>query len=333
MVRNLKEVFAKFSDEAVCRKYLVKQRWNGSPICPYCCCGKSYVIEGGKRFKCADSNCYKKYSVTVGTVFHASNIPLTTWFPAMYIITAHKKGISSVQLAKDLGVTQKTAWFMLHRIRESLKDRDSNLLTGTVEVDETYMARKFRSKYVGLTPDEVEKFNEQPPTKKNTKGAVIGLVQRDGKAIVKAIDSINRDNIKATVRKHISTEAMLMTDESNLYRHSLNGYANQSVNHSSKQWTKGDVHTNNVENLWSVMKRGIYGIYHQISAKHLQAYCDEFAYRYNSRSVKDGDRFEIALTHLEGRLKYLTLTQKNNDGETSPKDNRSNYKKTQKKGN
>lgn len=333
MVTNLKDVMNKFNDEAKCRAFLVQQRWNGNPVCPHCGSEKWYSIENGKRFKCGNRECYKKYSVTVGTVFEGSNIPLTTWFPALYIISAHKKGISSVQLAKDLGVTQKTAWFMLHRIRESLKDKNSPLLTGTVEVDETYMARKFRTKYRGLSPDEVEKLNEQEPAKKNKKGAVIGLVQRDGKAIVKAIESINRDNIKETVTKHVSTDAMLMTDESNLYRHSLNGYNRQYVTHSKKQWVDGDCHTNTVENLWSVMKRGIYGIYHQISVKHLQAYCDEFAYRYNSRKIKDGDRFEIALTHLDGRLKYLTLIQRNNDGESSQKDNRSHYKKTQKKGN
>ena len=149
MITNLKQLMQDFDTEEKCRAFLVRQRWNGSPVCPYCQSNKWYSIEGGKRFKCGNSECYKKYSVTVGTVFHASNIPLTTWFPAMYIISAHKKGISSIQLSKDLGVTQKTAWFMLHRIRESLKDKNSDLLTGVVEVDETYMSRKYGSKYVG----------------------------------------------------------------------------------------------------------------------------------------------------------------------------------------
>src|ERR1700730_12438494 len=135
MVKNLKDLFAKFKDEDMCRQFLVKQRWNGKPICPYCGHDKSYNIENGKRFKCANQTCYKKFSVTVGTVFEASNIPLSTWFPAMYIIASHKKGISSVQLAKDLGVTQKTAWFMLHRIRESLKENYPEMLAGIVEAD------------------------------------------------------------------------------------------------------------------------------------------------------------------------------------------------------
>lgn len=304
MVKNLKDLFAKFSDEQKCRDFLVQQRWNGCPVCPYCGSEKWYSIEDGKRFKCGNKECYKKYSVSVGTVFHASNIPLTTWFPAMFIISAHKKGISSVQLAKDLGVTQKTAWFMLHRIRESLKDKNSDLLTGTVEVDETYMARKFGSKYVGLTPEQAELL----PKKKNTKGAVIGMIQRDGRAIIKAADAINKKNIIEAVQAHISTDATLMTDESALYKNrEIRKYKREYVTHSKGMWVDGDCHTNNVENFWSVMKRGIYGIYHQISAKHLQAYCDEFSYRYNSRTITDGNRFELSLQHIEGRLPYKVL--------------------------
>jgi len=177
MVKNLKDLMKKFGDEAKCREFLIQQRWNGQPECPYCGHKKAYNIENGKRFKCANSACYKKYSVTVGTVFEASNIPLTTWFPAMYIIAAHKKGISSVQLAKDLGVTQKTAWFMLHRIRERLKADNSPLLGSIVESDETYMARKFASDYKGLTPAQVEALGKNKFSTKN-KGAVLGLADR-----------------------------------------------------------------------------------------------------------------------------------------------------------
>src|SRR5215213_4814482 len=142
MVKNLKDLMKKFEDEAKCREFLVQQRWNGVPVCPKCGHTKVYNIENGKRFKCANNKCYNKFSVTVGTVFEASNIPLSTWFPAMYLIISHKKGISSIQLAKDLGVTQKTSWFMLHRIRESLKSKGSSLLSNVVEVDEVYIGGK-----------------------------------------------------------------------------------------------------------------------------------------------------------------------------------------------
>ena len=309
MVTNLKEVFAKFSDEEVCRQYLIKQRWNGCPECPHCGSNKWYSIEGGKRFKCGNNTCYKKYSVTVGTIFHASNIPLTTWFPAMYILTAHKKGISSVQLAKDLGVTQKTAWFMMHRVRESLKDKKSDLLTGTVEIDETYMSRKYASDYKAIPPEEVEQM--ETTVKKNNKGAVIGMKQRDGKVIVLATISATAEVIGDTIKDHVAPDAHLMSDEALKYKRVLADYKRDSVNHSAKEWVRNTdefkVHTNGIENFWSVMKRGVYGIYHQISFKHLQRYCDEFSYRYNSRTTKDGERFLLSLQHIEGRLSYKQL--------------------------
>ena len=311
MIQNLKDVFNQFKDEATCREFLVQQRWNGSPVCPYCGHTKAYNIEHGKRFKCASSACYKKFSVTVGTIFEASNIPLTTWFPAMYIITAHKKGISSVQLAKDLGVTQKTAWFILHRIREALKAKNSPLFSGIVESDETYMARKYRSDYKGLPPEQVEYLQKNKLTTKN-KGAVLGIASRDTKTIhVTAFDANNAENIRGEIKKRVEAGSTLMTDESFLYRRGLEEYKKESVFHSKEEWVRKEanykVHTNRVENFWSVMKRGVYGIYHQISFKHLQAYCNEFSYRYNSRDLKDGARFYLTLNNIEGRLTYKAL--------------------------
>lgn len=326
MFTNLRELIVSMPDEKSCREYVAKQRWNGQTICPYCGHGKCYTIENGERYKCANNKCYKRFTVTVGTIFHASNIPLTKWLMAVYIVTAHKKGISSYQLAKDIGVTQKTAWFMNHRIREVLKPTKDEILQGLVEVDETYLAKKYRSKYKALPPDEVTAITEQQQRDKvKSKGAVIGLVQRDGNAIVKAIDSINRDNIREMVTKHVNPEnTTLMTDESNLYKYSLRNYNRQSVTHSKLQWTNGIVHTNTVEGLWSVMKRGIYGIYHHVTAKHLQAYCNEFAYRYNSRKIKDNDRFILSLQNLEVRLPYKTLVS---EKESQIKDTRSHYRK------
>ena len=306
MVKNLKEVIQKFSDEKACIQYLVQQRWNGSPVCPYCGCEKWYNIEGGKRFKCGNSACYKKYSVTVGTVFHASNIPLSTWFPAMYILSAHKKGISSIQLAKDLGVTQKTAWFMMHRIRESLKDKDSDLLKGTIEVDETYLAKKFRSDFKGLPEEEITKKMKESH---NNKGLMFGMVQRKGKIVVKAYDKLSGEEAKKQIKKHVEKGSTIYSDQSSLYRTGLEDYTRETVIHSRPflEFVRGDVHVNTLESFWGMMKRGVYGIYHHISYKHLQAYCDEFTYRRNSRQLKDGDRFELALCNLEGRLTYNRL--------------------------
>lgn len=306
MVKNLRDLMKKYSDESRCRELLIQQRWGGVPTCPKCGCTKSYLIDNGKRFKCANNQCYYRYSVITGTVFEASNIPLTIWFPAMYLIASHKKGISSVQLAKDLGVTQKTSWFMLHRIRESLKARNSKLLSGVVEIDETYMSRKYASDYKALPPEEIERL-ESIATKRMNKGAVIGMKERNGDIVVKASLRATAESINDAVQQHIDKDALLFTDESLKYRNILKGFNRQTVNHSNKEWARGFVHVNGVENFWSVMKRGIYGIYHQISYKHLQRYCDEFAYRFNSRDINDGIRFELTLQRLTGRLSYKQL--------------------------
>lgn len=308
MVQNLKQLMRKFNTEEKCRQFLIQQRWNGIPVCPYCGSTKQYVIDNGKRFKCANNKCYKKYSVTLGTVFESSNIPLTTWLPAVYIIHSHKKGISSVQLAKDLGVTQKTAWFMNHRIREFMKDNNPQMLGGTVEADETYMARKYRSDYKGLSEEEVEAIMKDNHSHKN-KGAVLGLSERmTRKIIVKAFDSNKKENIQSAIKENVEENTMLFTDESPIYKSGLDKYNHMTVNHSRHEWVKANIiHTNNVESFWSVMKRGVYGIYHQISFKHLQRYCDEFSYRFNTKNISDGERFFLSLKNIEGRLSYKQL--------------------------
>jgi len=147
MFNNLHELIASIPDEKSCRDYLIKERWNGVITCPYCGFEKCYVIENGKRFKCASKACYKKFSVTVGTIFEASNIPLNKWFMAGYLALSHKKGISSYQLAKDIGVAQKTAWFMLHRLRQLMKPSEEIKLSGTVEVDEVYIGGRMKNKH------------------------------------------------------------------------------------------------------------------------------------------------------------------------------------------
>lgn len=300
MINNLKDVINKFKSEADCRAYLVQQRWNGSPVCPYCGCEKWYSIEEGKRFKCGNSGCYKKYSVTVGTVFHASNIPLSTWFAAMYIITAHKKGISSIQLSKDLGVAQKTAWFMLHRIRESLKDKNSDLLNGTVEVDETYVGGRIKNKHKKLRAENQKKSNEN-------KTMVIGLLSREGR-LKTHVEPDKKAVIMDIVKANVDTSAQLITDGAGAYYYAYKDYDKHEILHHSKdEFVRGMFHTNTIEGFFAYLKRSIFGIYHQVSPKHLQRYCDENAYRYNLRDMSDGVRFELSLQNITGRLSYKQL--------------------------
>lgn len=301
--KNLKDLISRFSSEEICREYLVKQRWNSEPVCPKCGSNKSYIIEGGKRFKCGNKECYKKYSVTVGTIFENSPIPLTTWFAALYLISAHKKGISSLQLSKDLGVTQKTAWFMLHRIRESLKDKNPRMLEGTVEVDETYMGKKFRSEFQGLSDWEIQK------TTSKDKGLVLGMIERETKtARILVLPQRLAEPIKNEIKKAVVEGSNIYTDQTNLYKRGLYMYNHKSCFHTGHQWVRGKVHTNTIESFWSTMKRGLYGIYHNVSYKHLQRYCDEFSFRYNLKSIPDNMRFAVTLTQLQGRLTYNQLT-------------------------
>lgn len=317
MISNLKQLMKDFSTEEQCRAFLIRQRWNGKPECPYCGSEKHYRIEQGKRFKCGNKDCLKKYSVTVGTVFHASNIPLTVWMPALYLASAHKKGISSCQLARDLGVTQKTAWFMLHRIRESLRDKNSPLLSGTIEVDETYLGKKFRSEYKGATDEQLKK--DKRVLGKRDKGIVVGLAQRDGNIKVQAFSEFNAIQAREHIKANVVAGSTVYSDQSGLYRAGLDEYTRDSVSHNARphEWVRGDVHVNTIESFWGMMKRGIYGIYHHVSYKHLQRYCDEFAARRNSRQLKDGERFELCLTRLEGRLDYITLTNKQTNGKSN----------------
>ena len=300
MVKNLKDLMTRFKDETACRDFLVEQRWGGVPECPYCGCKKSYKIEGGKRFKCANSACYKKYSVTVGTVFEASNIPLTTWFAAMYLITSHKKGISSVQLAKDLGVTQKTAWFMLHRIRESLKESAPLLLQKEVQVDELYVGGMEANKHK-------HKRIDNAAGRSASKVPVIGLIETGGRVVTQVVPAVTKRVAKDLILQHVDRKAILVTDGASIYSNVGRKYEHVVVNHAEGRYKTGSHHTNGIENYWSLLNRGIYGIYHQVSPKHLQRYCDEFAYRFNSRTFSDGFRWVLTFHQIEGRLTYKKL--------------------------
>jgi len=270
------------------------------------------LIENGKRFKCGSKACYKKFSVTVGTVFEASNIKLNKWLMALYILTAHKKGISSYQLAKDIGVSQKTAWFMNQRLRTMMKDNNVQPMTGTIECDETYMGRKYRSDYKGLTEQEID---HNLSNKNWNKGVVIGMAHPEtGTIRVKSFPLLKGKNVAKIVRNNVQEGSTIHTDESWNYKSLQHDYNRETVCHIKREWVKttfggSKITVNHVENFWSVMKRGLHGIYHQVSYKHLQRYCDEFTYRYNSRQLKDSERFNMSIKNMERRLDYKTLTK------------------------
>ena len=309
MVSNLKSLEKEFDTEEKCRNFLIKQRWDGKPECPYC--GNKeriYNIEKGKRFKCGNSACYKKFSVTVGTIFEASNIPLTLWFKAMYFITANKRGVNSVQLAKYLGITQKSSWFLIHRIREALKEKGSLLLCNTVQADETYIGGREGNKHK-------DKKATNTTTIADKKTPVVGLQETAGKVVLNVMPWVTKKNVGELIRNHLDSNAILVTDAAACYTRVGKRYDHQVVNHLQGEFMVNGFHTNGIENFWSVFKRMLYGTYIQVSPKHLQRYCDESAFRFNTRKLPDGERLNVAFSKISGRLSYKTLVngQKNTE--------------------
>lgn len=297
--KSLPEVVRFFSDDRTCRTYLEKQLWNGKPFCPHCGSKRVYRLVDWKTFKCGDKkSCDMKFTVTTGTMYENTKLPLSTWFAAIWLITAHKKGISSVQLGKDLNITQKSAWFLAHRIRLVMGDPAPQPLEYLVEVDETYVGGKLAN----MNRTRRRKLLESG---KDNKTAVMGLVQRDGKLKLKVIGT---KSFKEVIREHVDTTAVVVTDSHSGYEGLKDEFAgHEAVNHSRQEYKRDIFYTNTIEGFFSIFKRGIFGIYHWISAKHLHRYCEEFSHRYNSRSLTDPDRFALTISQSRGRLKYADL--------------------------
>ena len=301
--KSLPDLLTYFHDEKVCREYLVKQRWNGNPVCPHCSNQekKIYIIENGKRYKCSD--CKKKFSVTVGTVFEHIRIPLYKIFAAIYIATAHKKGISSCQLARDLGITQKSAWLVLHKIREMLKANNPGLLTGQVQADETFVGGKNKNRHAD------KKVKESQGRSVKDKTPVLGLLS-DGRVNTEVIPDTKVSTLKPIIKAMVEEGSIIVTDEWLGYSGLSENFQHEVLKHSEDEFVRGGFHTNSIEGFWSLLKRGIFGIYHSVSTKHLQRYTTEFEYRYNTRHINDRERFSSTLTRLNGKLTYKQLTKK-----------------------
>lgn len=300
--KNLTDLFTFFKDEETCKTYLATQRWNGVIVCPHCNSEKVYKTNRG--FKCADKTCSKKFSVTVGTIFENSKISLRTWFAAIYLCTSSKKGVSSLQLSRQLGITQKTAWFVLHRIREMLKDKAPQMLNNEVQIDETYVGGKEGNKHGS------KKSKTKYGASIDIKTPVIGLYEKDGKVITHVAHAVSKKIIEGLIEKHMGADTIMVTDASRLYHHVQYSFTHHMVNHANGEYVVNGFHTNGIENFWSVLKRGINGIYHQVSPKHLHRYCNEFSGRYNTRKIADNVRFELTVQNSEGRLKYQELIKK-----------------------
>jgi transposase-like protein len=281
MVMNIISTINRFPDQCTCIGYLEELRWQGKPECPYCQSKHSTKRAKSQRHIC--NGCNRSYSVLVGTVFESTKLPLPQWFLAISLMLNAKKGLSALQLSRDLGVNRKTGWYLQMRIRQAMQDdHDGSLFKGIVEVDETYLGGKKANH--SKKKRQQRRDNKLQVTGMQDKQPVIGLLERDGRIKLQVVDKAHGKTIKPIIEQAVSTEATIVSD-------GFGGYAglsklfreHQVLNKDKEEYVRGEYHTNTIEGFWTLLKRGIYGQYHKVSARYLQSYLDEFTFKYNHR--------------------------------------------------
>jgi transposase-like protein len=312
---NLATLAKYFSDEDKAREFLEAIRWPDGPVCPHCgVIGEAYKLQGKSTrpglWKC--KGCRKPFTVTVGTIFADSHIPLSKWLLAYHLLCASKKGMSAHQLHRMLKVTYRSAWFMAHRIRYTMTQEPlSSKLTGVIEVDETYVGGKLR---VGpYRPKEYMRKRGRKPdyaSPTSNKAAVVSVLQRGGRVQSTHVEKVTAENLREMVNTMVDEDAHVMTDSSTVLKKAFLGARNHSqVNHTEKEYVRYEdglcITTNSIEGYFATLKRGINGVYHHVGKQHLHRYLSEFDFRYNSRKEKDGDRTLLALSGVNGKRLML----------------------------
>lgn len=311
-------------DEKAAVEFMERQRWGDSAACPRCGDMDVYQLrdrktgERNKRFLWDCRGCRRQFTVRIGTVFEDSRIPLKYWCFAFWSACSSKKGVSALQIQRETGLSYKSALFLMHRIRWAMTPADDGgPLKGTVEVDETYVGGRTRRRnwaprdYQGPVPKSIAErvarkraaTDRRPP-----KTPVVAMVERGGRVRARVITDVNAANLRRAIQENVDTNnATLMTDELNAYQWAGSEFpgGHETVKHSIGEYVRGNVHTNTVEGFFSILKRGIYGTFHNVSKRHLHRYVSEFEFKYNTRWFDDGERTRLAIRGADGkRLRY-----------------------------
>ncbi len=309
-LNTLQEAIIHFANYDNCHALMVQLRWpDGKVKCPHCGAEKVTYLAKNRVWKCYAGHERPTFSLKTGTIFEDSPLGLEKWLPALWLVVNCKNGVSSCELSRDLGVTQKTAWFMAHRLRFALKDGGFNLLSGEVEVDETFIGGKARNMHLDKRERRITGTGGKDKT------IVFGALERGGKVRTAVVSDRKKKGLQAQVKAHVEAGSALYSDALKSYDGLTQQYAHQVIDHAEK-YVDGKVHTNGLENFWSLLKRGISGTYVSVEPFHLFRYLDEQTFRYNNRATKDNplndaDRFLLALSQIAGkRLTYQRLTGK-----------------------
>lgn len=301
--QTLMQAIKYFSDDLTCVRFVALRRWvDGVAVCPKCKGTNNTFMESRKVWQCKNKECKKQFSVKVGTIFEDSPIGLDKWLTAMWLIVNAKNGISSYEIHRAIGVTQKTAWFMLHRIRLAMDSGSIEKLSGDVECDETFIG--------GLAKNMHKWKREQKIKGRGSVGktAVMGILERKGKVSAKVIDDLTKKTMHKEVKTKVEKGSNLFTDEWKSYQGLSEDYIHEVVNHGIAEYVRGNVHTNGIENFWTLLKRTLKGTYVSVEPFHLGRYVVEQTFRFNERKLNDKERFLGVLKAVSGkRLTYDEL--------------------------